>query len=290
MVTTANTIAGKIARLRACRDFQRNPVRAVSARLIWKWRWAVTNRPCTVKLAGTFNLSAPNSASACFMRSYGYSEPETARFVMRFLKPGMTFLDIGAHIGEYSLLAGRSVGPTGRVDAFEPQPAIFEFLSLNVTNSKLSNISLHNQAIADRTGVVQMSLHSDPAKSSIGALPSPADIITVPAITLDELLHTAGVSPNLIKVDAEGAERLILKGAESLLALPKTTAPAWIMEYDPDNCARFGYHPDELLRVFKMFEYATFWITDSGELEPSSLPQPWYFGRNCVAVKQAPQL
>ena len=58
-------------------------------------------------------MVAPKGGAGALIYYQGYSEPETARFLTAFLKPGMTFWDVGAHIGEYSLLAARCVGGAG---------------------------------------------------------------------------------------------------------------------------------------------------------------------------------
>jgi FkbM family methyltransferase len=292
MVTTANTIGGKISRLQKCRDFQRSPFRAVVGRLLWRLRWIFTNAPCRLRLGGEFEIVAPKTGSAGFIYSYGYSEPETARFVISFLKPGMVFWDVGAHIGEYVLLATNLVGEAGHVDAFEPQPAIFEYLSHNTLANKSGCVSLHKCAIADRVGTLDLSIHSDPSRSYLCPNPShagPATPVSVPATCLDEFYRSCNRPPNLIKVDVEGAERLVIGGAKSLLELPSNIAPVWLIEFDPQNCAKFDYHPREIIQTLHLHGYRTFWLDDAGQLIPSATPQPWEFGINLVADKREPQ-
>lgn len=266
-----STIARKISRLRQCRDFQRYPIRAVMGRLLWKLRWTLTSRPCHLRLGGEFDILAPKSGSGGFIFTYGYSEPETARFVMNFLKPGMVFWDIGAHLGEYALLASRSVGNAGRVEAFEPQPGIFELLAHNTGTNKLRNVTLHQSAVADCTGVATLTLHPDPSKSylmSPDASQNGFTAIAVPTISLDDFYRSTGKIPQLIKVDVEGAEPLVLKGADSLLRLPSSIAPVWAIEYAPQNHEKFGNLPDTLLTTLHTYGYRIFWLTDIGELEP----------------------
>jgi FkbM family methyltransferase len=208
---------------------------------------------------------------------------------MNFLKPGMIFWDIGAHLGEYALLASRSVGDAGRVEAFEPQPGIFELLTHNTGTNKLRNVALHQSAVTDCTGVATLTLHPDPSKSYVkpqDASQGGFTTIAVPTISLDEFYRSTGEIPQLVKVDVEGAERFVLRGASCLLELPPSVAPVWLVEYDPQNCATFGYHPDELVRTLSAHGYRTFWIDDAGRLEPSTSAQPWAFGRNLVATKR----
>src|SRR5665213_715101 len=133
MGTTANiTLSAKLSRLRQRPDFRRNPVAAIRRRLWWRLRWAVSGQPWKIRLRNDIDMVAPKGGAGALIYYQGYSEPETARFLTAFLKSGMTFWDVGAHIGEYSLLAARSVGSVGHVHAFEQQPKVFEFLLRNV--------------------------------------------------------------------------------------------------------------------------------------------------------------
>lgn len=242
MVSTANNIFGTISRLRQCRDFQREPIRAVVGRIRWKLRWLFTQTPCRLRVGEDIDLLVPKTGSGGFIYAYGYSEPETIRFVLSFLQPGMTFWDVGAHVGEYSLLASRKVGFAGRVEAFEPQAAIFHFLEHNQAANRASNVRLHPIAVSDRSGQVEIALHSDPARTFInpGAPLASLPTTQVTAASLDEFAVAQHQVPNLIKVDVEGAERLVLEGARTLLGLPPGESPAWLIEYDPQNCAKFG--------------------------------------------------
>ena len=243
-----------------------------------------------MNLGGDFEIMSPKSGSGAFICAYGYSEPETARFVMDYLKPGMTFWDVGAHLGEYSLLAARNVGETGRVHAFEPQPKIFEFLQSNLATNQVRNVTVHQFAVTDQTGVSELSIHADPAQTYLtpqGCSPGTLGAILAPATSLDDFYRSSGRAPNLIKVDVEGAERLVLRGAVSLLRLPAPSAPVWVIEYAPEHCSRFGYHPEELKATLATHGYDTFWLTDGGHLESSDLEPEWKYGINLVAAKHA---
>jgi FkbM family methyltransferase len=228
---------------------------------------------------------APKSGSGGFIYSYGYSEPETARFVMDFLKPGMCFWDVGAHIGEYTLLAARSVGEAGRVEAFEPQSSIFEFLARNMAANGLDSVKLHTSAVTDYVGAARLAIHADPARSHLCPESSAEDSISVPATSLDDFFRCSDRTPNLIKVDVEGVERRVLAGARSLLGLAPDRAPTWIIEYDAENCAKFGYHPNELVATLTAYGYQAFWLSDLGVPRPFA-SHPNCFGINLVAAKR----
>lgn len=139
-------------------------------------------------------------------------EPEMA-VITRAVKDGDTVIDVGANVGHYTLHLSRCVGPTGRVIAFEPIPQTFELLSSNVSASRAMNVTLVNMAASSQTGVVSMDLPKFGSgmdnyyRASIGAagryrvLCAPIDSFSLSKV-------------RLIKVDAEGHDWEVLKGAE----------------------------------------------------------------------------
>jgi FkbM family methyltransferase len=147
----------------------------------------------------------------------GTYESEKAQLLVRHVKPGGTFYDVGANVGFYTLLASRLLGPTGRVIAFEPSPRNLGFLRHHLVLNSATNVEVLDLAISDSEGVTQFSVGDDPKKSKITAA---ADIaagdITVRTTTLDRLMGELP-PPDLIEMDIEGAEYAALCGAEQLL-------------------------------------------------------------------------
>jgi FkbM family methyltransferase len=290
MVTTANiTVSQRINRLRQRPDFQGSPVRAVARRVLWRLRWSVMTSPLRLRLTGDLDILTPKTCSGSLIYYQGHSEPETTGFLEAFLRPGMTFWDIGAHIGEYTLLASRRVGKTGRVEAFEPHPAMFEFLSQNTALNRLNNAVLHRVAVSSQTSNAEFSIHPDASLSYLqptGVTSKGVRPISAATISLDDFYKSCGNVPDLIKVDVEGAELLVMTGSESLLQLPPEQSPAWVIEYVPETCVRFGYHPAELFSIFKRHAYHTYWFNAEGRL--GVLGNPPIDGQtgNLVASKQ----
>ncbi|MEO5924916.1 MAG: FkbM family methyltransferase [Bryobacteraceae bacterium] len=250
-------------------DFRSNPIAAIYKRLWWRIRWTFTNKPWQLKLRNGLSISAPKGGAGALIYYQGNAEPELASFISRTLKPGMTFWDIGSHIGEYALVASPLVTETGRVEAFEPQPAMFEFLRENVTRNGLVNTTVHDVAISNQTGVVQMSLPVEPSIACLQLGPTASDLPSVNVTTapLDAIHAITERTPDLIKVDVEGAELLVLNGAQELLDLPGLDAPMWVMEYEPDNCLAFGYQAGDLLTKFRAHGLFTYWLTPAGRSE-----------------------
>ena len=136
---------------------------------------------------------------------------------VRLLRPGATVWDVGAHIGFFTALAARCVGPGGRVHAFEPLPAnrirLLETIALN----KLEEVEVHPTAVAGRAGTRQLYGHSSTTMWSLVERTN-EQRVEVPCVTLDDLLaeRSFGI-PALVKIDAEGAELEILRGGVRLV-------------------------------------------------------------------------
>ena len=159
----------------------------------------------------------------------GYPEPGVQEEILNRLRPGGCFYDVGAHIGFYSLLAGRLVGKGGRVVAFEPDPANAALLQENITRNNLGQIEVVPVALWSHGGVVAFrrsaSEHSG-VSSRRGAVVSangqaPSDgIIEVQALTLDAFAENHPL-PTMVKLDVEGAEAEVLRGAQRVISQTK---------------------------------------------------------------------
>jgi FkbM family methyltransferase len=142
----------------------------------------------------------------------GTYESEKAQLLVRHVKPGGTFYDVGANVGFYTLLVSRLIGPSGRVIAFEPSPRNLGFLRHHLSLNRSTNVEVLDLAVSDSEGVTQFSVDGDPKKSKITA----AGDITVRTANLDRLMGELPL-PDLIEMDIEGGEYAALRGAEQLL-------------------------------------------------------------------------
>lgn len=281
-IQVREALFGPIGRLWDRPDFQRNPVQALGRRLLWRTRWAYCSEPWRLSVPDGGKILVPKGGAGALIYYLGYSEPETAGFLMNFLRAGMVFWDVGAHIGEFSLLASRQIGEKGRVDAFEPSPKLSALIYRTIEANLLTNVTVHRNAVTDRNGVAEFVIDSEPSMSHMRASKEEAtatSTIAVSTLPLSDFHFHCGYSPHLVKIDVEGAEKMVLRGAQSLLQLPTDTAPVWITEFAPENCARYHYHPDELLNEFSQHGYKNFWLTPSGlaDAEPGTID-----GRECL--------
>jgi len=153
----------------------------------------------------------------------GSFERLETRLVRKLLRPGMTFVDVGANVGYYSALAAQLVGPTGSVFAFEPSDYAYPRLSRMIENSGLTCVRPVKCGLADVAG--ERFLYGAVTEDSSGLLTAtmvPNDNpqrALVPIETLDRMADQFGIQQiDLMKIDVDGLEPLVLKGAANLIA------------------------------------------------------------------------
>jgi FkbM family methyltransferase len=144
----------------------------------------------------------------------GSYEREQTRFFRDRVRPGMTVLDVGAHVGYYTLLSARLVGTSGRVVAFEPQPRNCAFLRGHVTANGLANVRVEEAAVADASGFAPFQAGTGTGTGHLAESGS----LAVRTIRLDEFCRDHEVSPAVMKIDVEGAELSVLSGAAATIA------------------------------------------------------------------------
>lgn len=167
-----------------------------------------------------------------------------------FVNQGEWVIDIGANIGHYTIKLSELVGAGGRVIAFEPIPVTFAHLAENTLHSKFKNITLINAAVSEKTELAGMSIpdFSTGLKNYYEASISPVvheDDTSVLTLSIDSLEINHKIS--LIKIDAEGHEPAVFKGATKLIERDK---PCLIVETVTDSIRKqllsLGYHEEHL--------------------------------------------
>lgn len=153
----------------------------------------------------------------------GVYDHAAARAFERLVPPGGTAVDIGAHVGQFALLAARAAGTSGAVVAFEPQPLIRERLNRNIEANRFTNIEVLSCALSDRRGMSAFHATENDSNSGLASLcssPSTCSLahIEVETDTLDDVLLSRCVSSlDVIKIDVEGEEASVLRGARRVL-------------------------------------------------------------------------
>lgn len=171
----------------------------------------------------------------------GSWEPFVTAIMLSLLRPGDAFVDIGANIGWYTVASALKVGNTGQVIAFEPEPENADMLERNVVLNDLHNVRLFRCALAESKG--QMSLLKSATNMGDHRLGSSNDnsaSITIPVDTLDRLLADNAINlanARIVKVDTQGAEVLVLRGARETLAALSHECAIFI-EFSPNLLRR----------------------------------------------------
>lgn len=153
-------------------------------------------------------------------------------FYINYLHPGMTVFDIGANIGEMSLLFSRFVGSSGKVHAFEASSSMFEKLSKVCQIANRGQIILNHKAVADREATLKFNvydeLHSgwnslaERSLDKYGIDVKPSHVEEVESVTIDAYCQQHNIEQiDLIKIDVEGAEYQVLLGAKKMLESKK---------------------------------------------------------------------
>ncbi|HWZ46213.1 MAG TPA: FkbM family methyltransferase [Candidatus Saccharimonadales bacterium] len=167
------------------------------------------------------------SREVCFTGSY---EPLETLILQKVLRPGMTFVDVGANWGYFSLLGSHIVGRTGRVIALEPDPRTFAALQSNISRNSLDNVTVKQVAAADRQGTCIIAGYSEEdgnfgVTRLVDSAPTSGVRFQAQTETLDSLLHECGLDKvDLVKIDVEGAEDLVLAGMQAGLQQARYTA------------------------------------------------------------------
>jgi FkbM family methyltransferase len=206
------------------------------------------------------------------------NESETMSIVRAVLRPGMSFFDIGANIGVYSLIAAPLVGGTGSVHAFEPTPDIADALRRNVALNGCRNVVVNQLAMSSANGYTSFNLHEDAVFNSLFLQQDGCSSTeSVETMTLEAYVESRGIVPDVMKIDCEGAELEVIRGGSKLLG--RRDAPTLFVELNPETLAGAGTTVDELLERLRGLDYRCF---DVGTFVPGG-----HRFHNAVACKRA---
>ena len=194
----------------------------------------------------------------------GIFEENEVKFTKSILRPGMVFFDIGANMGFYSLIGAKAVGINGRVHCFEPSPRMFGELQYNVNLNGFKNIRMNRAALGEKVGTACLSRH-ERGKEVYGRIAAidkaGGDYDEVEVNTLDRYIENAGIDKiDLIKIDVEGAELQVFKGARKTLSKPN--APIIIFEMEERHALKFNYTCKEAVDFLRGIGYKIYSVTD----------------------------
>jgi len=226
---------------------------------------------CETFFGSKMHIVLPSASDIYITKGKSHdSEIRLARFLINQLDESDTFLDIGAHYGYFSLLASKLVGERGKVHCFEAAPSTFKVLSKNIALAR--NITAVNQAASNKKE--QLTFYEFPPiyseynsmdiaqyKGQDWFAQHPPKTVNIPAISLDDYFQASSLQPKIIKIDVEGAERIVLEGAQQYL---KNNSPIIAMEYIASEDINSTHQ--QASQFLKHLGYQSYAINTKGEL------------------------
>jgi len=181
--------------------------------------------------------------------TYGeFSEGEVELFA-KIVRPGDVVIDVGANIGAHTVFLAKAVFPNGAVFAFEPQRIVFQTLCANTALNNLLNVFTYQQAVGESPGMILVPELDPRSVQNFGGvdLGTSAPGIPVPLVRLDDLPLA---SCRLVKIDVEGMEANVLRGARQFVARLRP-----VLYVENDRAEKSA----ELIALLREMKYELFW-------------------------------
>jgi FkbM family methyltransferase len=205
-------------------------------------------------IAGPLYLPDDDSIIRPYLEREGVWAPEITRLVRARVRRGMTFVDVGAHVGYFTVLAAKLVGPSGAVFAFEPHPRNFKLLSANTRRNGLENVKCFPFAVSDSEGDAELF----EAESNTGdhrlyrsddGYRRALRVRTVRLDSVSEIRTPVG----FVKIDVQGQEPAVMRGMEGLLRSSPDAIVA--LEFWPYGLRQTGVDPRGALGFYRGLGY-----------------------------------
>lgn len=254
-------------------------VTALVVAAAWQASKRLTGQPWTLALPSGLRLRChPHSTAASHaIYTRGLYDYDEMGFMEHYLRPGDSFIDVGANIGIYSLLAAGLVGPSGSVDSFEADPQVFAALQENIALNSLVNVRLHQKAVSNREGSIGFTQGND--QTGHIATNAASSAIPVTACRLDTTL--SGRSFAMGKIDIEGYELQALQGAHELLKA--ANPPVWQLECVGRLLRPLGLQPADIAHWLAAQGY-TLTLYEADQRCLLTPAEPWRFRKNILAL------
>ena len=225
-----------------------------------------SNKIICRNLLGLFAIPEDDLETISYYASGHLPEPGSLALVRKLLKSGDTFIDIGANVGLFSVAAGRKVGPTGSVLAFEPAPETMAALTDTIRlNGLKAIVTLHQCAAGRENGTALFHVGRICGHSSLLPLDEKRETIDISIVAVDDIV--GGRKVDLIKIDVEGWELEVLEGLRVTLA--NNPHASVLMEFGTSHIKRAGSKPLEWIEKIRTFDLNIYEIDeDTAALAP----------------------
>lgn len=211
---------------------------------------------------------------------YGFCEANVTNFFLRYIREGMTVFDVGAHVGMYTMLASELIGESGSVHSFEPTPSTFLFLKENTAS--LSNVHINQKAVSDMETEITLldygpgyGAYNTASQHGAQGITKPGTTISVATISLDTYARQHDLSPDLLKLDAEGFESAVLKGSEELLNQTSAKRPLIILEVAGGD--EWSENRQECFTLLKNANYETYTMNTDGTVSEHNYEESYVY-------------
>ncbi len=211
---------------------------------------------------------------------YGFFEANLTNLFLRYIKPGDVFLDVGAHIGYYSNLCAHLLEGKGEIHSFEPTP--LTYLSLVKNTKHLAVVHPNNCAVMDTEKKISFvdygpkfsAFNTFRARSAgdLNFLEKTKHQIEINAVTLDHYCKSNNVHPTFVKIDAEGADYLVLQGMNEILSI---TRP--LISLEVAGSKEWKSNHDNSMAILKTHTYAPFEISADGTIQRHTIQENYTY-------------
>jgi FkbM family methyltransferase len=256
---------GAIRTLSRAPEFRERPLTTIGRAAAWSMRRRL-GRQQAIPIAGSrLRVALPNdwwSWNHFVFRERRPTELELL-WLLEQLENDMVAVDVGAHYGTWMAMMGDAVGPGGRVVAFEPTKSTMAVLKSTLELNQMTQVTAIQSAVSDRSGEASLHLKlGSPDMNSFGPVGKSSEMVRV--VTLDEVLTAEGIHRvDALKVDTEGNEELVFRGATSLL---RRHHPIVVFEVNPSATEAMRLRPEGAWQFLVEIGYEIYRLDERGRL------------------------
>ncbi len=209
----------------------------------------------------TVSVDPKDFGVSCELEFTGEYEATTMAYCKKTLKPDMVFVDIGANIGLFTLMAARQVGSAGHIYSFEPDAGNCALLRKNVEQNGYGNVTLIQKAISDRSGTCTLfQSECNMGDHRTYQVSKGRKRVTIECVSLDDYFPV-DARIDMIKMDIEGAEEAAIRGMDRILN--SAHHPQLILEFFPSLLTKAGADPLRLLQSLEQRRFTLSTIDDA---------------------------
>jgi FkbM family methyltransferase len=194
---------------------------------------------------------------------YRIWEPSVTSWMLSIIRTGQNVVDVGAHIGYFTIIMALLVGQGGRVFAFEPEPGNLRLLRKNLNFNAIHNVTVESKAVSDRAGRAELHMSADNTGDHRLYASAPGrKVCVVETVALDDYFQSLARPVHFVKIGAQGLEPKILDGMASLIARNRQCLTV-LLEFAPGLLTCAGHDLADFLDSLELLQATVFWLNKS---------------------------